>query len=455
MAAIVTDFLRKKLATDFLSEVNNGTDSNEYYIGIGKSDQYDSAADAVITPVNTLREVREARNNIQSVKKVENASMVIPRYNWTSGSIYTGFNDASVGIPTNSYYVLTEENRVYICLQQGRNATGTANASTVKPDHEAAGVNITQAFETADGYRWKFLYSISVTQANDFLSSGFMPVSYQEDSSGALTGAARDQALVQEAAIAGQITGAVIASGGSGYTSAPTVVINGNGSNAAATATISGGAIVKVEMNNESAALGSGYDYASIEFTGGGGTGAVARPIIGPLSGIGADARDDLKSSAIMLNAKPDGTEGGDFIVDQDFRQIVVMRNMLQWDSAERFTATSGRGLRYMTMASGIATFTADKTIQGASSNTQAYIDEVDAGNSIIYFHQNENTGFGTFTDGELIEETDGDGSGTADSADLHSIVDVHSGDVLYVENRARVTRNSAQQEDIKVIITV
>jgi hypothetical protein len=454
MVAIVTDSLRKNLAGYFLDKVNDATDSNEYYIGIGKADQY-NATDTIVTPTRTLREEREARNNLQSVKKITAASFVIPRYNWTSGTIYSGYTDSTVGIPTNSYYILTEDNDVYICLQQGKNASGSTNTSTVKPSYTDAGVNITEAFETADGYRWKYLYSVSVTLANNYLSSNWMPVTYQIDSSGALTGAERDQALVQEAAIPGQILGAILTSGGSGYTSAPTVTINGNGINAAATATVSGGAVVKIEMNNESAALGSGYDYASIEFSGGGGTGAGARPIIAPLSGLGSNARDDLKATSAMLNIKPDGTEGGDFIVDQDFRQIVVMKNPLIWDSDERFTATSGRALRYMTMASGTASFAADKLIRGASSNTAAYVDEVDAGNSIIYFHQNENTGFGSFTDGELIEESDGSGVGTSDSADLHSIVDPHSGEILYIENRAAVDRNSAQQEDIKVIITV
>ena len=450
MTATVTDNLRKNIANYFLEQVSDGTDSNEYYIGIGKADQYDSS-DTVINPVRTPREEREARNNLQSVKKITASSFVIPRYNWSSGAIYSSYNDASVGIPSNSYYVLTEDNEVYICLQQGKNASGTANTSTVKPNFTNAGVQQYEAFETADGYRWKFLYALSATKAADFLSSSFVPV--QQVDSSATNTFDLQQLDVKTRAIKGQVIGATVTAGGSGYTSAPTVTINGNGSSAAATATISGGTVVKVEMNNESAALGSNYDYASIAFTGGGGTGAAARPIIGPLNGFGADPRDELKASSVMLNIKPDGAEGGDFIIDNDFRQIVVMKNIMQYDSAERFTAASGRALRYMTMSAGVSTFTIDTTIEGSTSGTQAFIDDIDSDR--IYFHQNENTGFGAFTDGETIEETDGDGSGTADSADLHSIVDAHSGEVLYIENRARVIRSTSQQEDIKVIITV
>ena len=76
MAATVTDNLRKNSAELLLTEINASVDSNQYYIGIGKSDQY-NATDTVINPVRSNREERDHRNNLQSVKKVEAASFVI------------------------------------------------------------------------------------------------------------------------------------------------------------------------------------------------------------------------------------------------------------------------------------------------------------------------------------------------------------------------------------------
>lgn len=456
MPAIVTEQFRKKLANDLLIEINNTGDSNEYYIGVGKSDAY-GATDTTTTPVRCIREEREARNNLQSVKKVANASFVIPRYNWTSGTIYTGYNDAIAGIPSNSYYVLTEDNQVYICLKQSKGATGAPNTSTVKPDFAVAGVGEGQAFQTSDGYVWKFLYSLSATSAANFLSAGYIPVEKvlwnAPGDSSSLTPFQLEQLLVQRAAIPGQILGITLTNGGSGYTSAPTVTINGNGTSAAATATISGGSVVKIEMNNESAALGSGYNYADVEFSGGGGSGAAARVIIGPIGGIGADPRDDLKSTSLMFNIKPSGTENGTFIVDNDFRQITLLRNIEEWDSSARFTGASGRAMKYMRLTSLASSFSIDKLLVGGTSGAKAYIDDIDS--DLIYYHQNENTGFIAFADGEALTESDGSGTGTADSANLHGIVDNFSGEMLYVENRARVIRSSSQTEDIKVIITV
>jgi len=456
MTAIVTDFFKKKLINFLYDEVVNAADSNEYYIGIGKSDQY-NAGDTVIDPIRSLREERVARANLQSVKKVTATSFVIPRYNWTSGTLYSGYSDSVVGIPSNTYYVLTEDNEVYICLQQGKNATGVAVTSTVQPSYTDAGVSQYQAFETADGYRWKFLYALSAARASDFLSAGFIPtqrIDWNEpgDSAG-LNTFELQQVDIQRRAVAGQITSIAVTAGGSGYTSAPTVAINGNGSSAAATATISGGAVVKIEMNNESAAMGSGYDYASIALSGGGGTGATARPVVTSLAGIGADPREDLKSSSIMMTTKPNGSESGTFVIDNDFRQIAVLRNIKDTDSDTLFTATNGRALKYHQMSAPATTFTVDKFIRGASSGAAAYIDDIDS--SVIYYHQNENTGFGSFSNGELLEESDGSGSGTITTAGLNSIVNPYSGEVLYIENRARIIRDAAQTEDIKVVITV
>lgn len=456
MVAIVTDTFKKQFATYLFDEVSSGTDSHEYYIGIGKADAYDSS-DNTVTPLRHLAEEREARNNIQSVKKVTGHSFVIPRYNWSSGAIYNAYADNVVGIATNTYYVLTDANEVYICLQQGKNANGTANTSTVKPDYNAAGVNQVQAFETADGYRWKLAYAVSAVRSSAFLSSGFIPVQNVTVDSASANTFELQQLNIQNTVTPGQIIGVEVVDGGTGYSSAPTITFKGNGSGASATATIASGAIVKVEMNNESAGMGSGYDYASATVTGD----ATLRPIIGPKLGLGKDARTDLKSSSIMFNVKTDGTENDTFNITNDFRQILLMRDIFEIDSTlgsgKQFTNASAKANRFLTLTGTIAAggFAVDETITGGTSGVTAFIDELDSNNgNKIFYHQNSNNVAGDFQDGETITSS-GSGSATLDSAVQHSIVDNHSGDLLYIENRARVVRASAQTEDLKIIITV
>ena len=455
MTAIVTDSLKRELANLLFKNIANTVDSDEFYIGIGKSDPYNDA-DTIINPSRTIREERIARANLQSVKKVNDTSFVIPRYNWTSGTLYTGYNDEVVGIPVNSYYVLTEDNEVYMCVQQGRNALGSVVPSTVKPNYITAGVDQTKLFQTGDGYRWKFMYALPASRANAFLSANYVPIQYieweQSGDSAGLNTFELQQVSIQRNAVPGQILGVNLINRGTGYTSTPTVTVVGNGSGALATATIAGGQIVKIEMNNESAALGAGYDFANIEISGGGGAGASARPIIGPIKGLGANALDDLKSNSVMLNIKPDGDEDGEFIADNDFRQITVFKNIKERGTTDNLTQTSALALRSIRVGD-TATFTIDKLIRGNTSNAAGFIDHIDS--DIIYYHQNENSGFGVFQVSEIVAESDGDGTDTITSVATQSIADAFSGDLLYIENRARVIRDPAQQEDIKVVISI
>ena len=104
-----------------------------------------------------------------------------------------------------------------------------------------------------------------------------------------------------------------------------------------------------------------------------------------------------------------------------------------------------------MTLSSIVTNFTVDKILEGQTSNAQAYVDFIDSNE--IYYHQTDETGFTPFQDGEVIEELNGAGQGIIDSSLIQSQVDKQSGDLLYIDNRAPVSRTTSQAEDIKVII--
>ena len=88
-----------------------------------------------------------------------------------------------------------------------------------------------------------------------------------------------------------------------------------------------------------------------------------------------------------------------------------------------------------------------------------AYVDNVDS--TRVHYHQDSNTGFIEFKEGETIEETNGNGEGTLQptgtdpdsDAFTESGIDITSGHVFYVDNRASITRSTEQTEDIKVVV--
>jgi hypothetical protein len=447
MPAIVTDSLKALLARQFYDQFANAT--ARYYIGIGRSEQWDSS-DNVPTPINTPGQIEAVRNQMQSVKRVQATSLVVPRTNWSNGSIYSQYDDTQQGYPNPSYYIINENNNVYMCLETGRNNLGIAVPSTVEP----TGSN-NDAFRTADGYVWKFLFTVSASRANAFMSSNFLPVQKQGATDSSSTGIQLKQKEIQDTAIAGAVTSVIITDVGSGYTSAPTVTITGTGgSGARAIAYIDSatGTLSKISMRDSGTSLnfGSGYTKAAVAITGGGAvTTAAARAVLGPDSGIGADCRVDLKSSSIMFASTIEGTDSN-FIVNQDFRQVSLIKDIRD-AAGSIFTAETGNTLKKMTLATIINGFTRDKRIRGQTTLAEAYIDNVDSNE--LYYHQTDSTGFVAFQDGEIIEETNGLGEGISDSALIPPLTDPNSGDILYIDNRAPILRSNVQSEDIKVII--
>tara|TARA_B100000035_G_scaffold312167_1_gene323074 strand:+ start:26 stop:1402 length:1377 start_codon:yes stop_codon:yes gene_type:complete len=456
MVAIITDKFKRQVLNDIFTNVVDSAAT--YYIGIGRSNDW-NATDVAPTPLNTAKEERDFRLNLQAMKKGEDVSYVIPRNNWSSGTIYASYDDHTQGYPTNAYYVMTDELSVYICLQQGKDNTGAAVSSTVKPT--GASVN---PITTADGYVWKFLYGQTALRSTKFTSANYIPVQFIDSADASDPALEQEQKAIQDAAVKGQVIGVKLDNGGTGYTSAPTITFTGNGTKSpGATATVYNGTIVKVEMNDSGAgkSFGAGYDYASVVFSGGGGSGAHARAVLSTPLGMGGDPRDDLRSTAIMFNTQLIGDETNSFITSNDFRQVGIIKDpKVGPDSADSdFEGPAANVLRKLKFGSIAQNFSEDKTIQGSTSAAKAYIDNADS--SYVWYHQTDSTGFLSFIEGETVTETDGNGEGILDSASvdgdtlayIDGTVSALSGTLLYIDNRAAIERDPAQTEDIKVII--
>jgi len=461
MAAIITQDLKNQVIQDIFDDITDSAGA-KYYIGIGKSETWNDS-DLAPTPEQTEREIRNFRLGVQSVKRVADFSFVVPRNNWISGTTYSAYNDNLGGHPVTPYYAMTDTNAVYLCVRQGKNALGVAVASTIKP----TGVDVvTKTY--ADGYAWKFLYTITTPNQTAFLAANFQPVLLQgkldSDGSGNVTSLSQlvEQKGIQDAAINNSLSGVQVLTGGAGYTSAPSVTIKGNGTGARAIATVSGGAVTKIEMDESAGTLvlGSGYDYAEATLSGGGPTtSATARVRLSPRGGFGKDPRVDLRSRAIMFNTKPSGAEttgdSSEFLIGTSFRTIGIVKNPL--DSADvAFTGTAGNSLNRLKMstATGLS-FTIGSTLTGGSSAAKAIIDRKDSDE--LYYHQTEATGFNSFTQGEGVADSDGN-TGTllnTSSFSLKPKAMPFTGDLLYIENRASVQRAADQTEDIKVIIEI
>lgn len=168
MPALVTDKFRERNAKAFKDSV--GTDS--YYIYIGRVNSW-ADDNSPPTPADSINQVSYTEwDEMVGGKKVVASDVVylIPRVDWTSGTVYTQYDPDQNELPRENHYVLSNDNgvyKVYKCITNNSGAT-----STSQPTATSAAI-----FTTADGYNWKFMYTIAAADAVKFLTPQFMPVS--------------------------------------------------------------------------------------------------------------------------------------------------------------------------------------------------------------------------------------------------------------------------------------
>ena len=466
MTAIITDPLKKQLVQTIYDEVeglNVGDSGNYYYIGVGRSQVWgpDTIAPTDNTPTlqaddNTLRQQRLFRYSMQSVKRVEAFSFTVPLRDWASGAVYRQFSDNIAGQPSQSFYVRTDDNNVYICIRQGKTSEGASRVSIAKPDH----VDTSLPIET-DGYVWKYLYTIPTADANRFLTDLFMPVKFVD--SALPTSPDAPQKAVQDAAVPGQIVGYRVTKADKVFTTAPKLTVVGNGTGARAKAILSATktlAAVEIDDSNGTASIttrmGSGYDYANVLIQGVDADSAEIVPVFGPKAGMGADPRDDLRSSHIMFNIKPEGKEEANtWLVENSYRQIGLLKNITSYGTDTKFTNTTGLALKTMMASTDLVAglvFTGSKLLTQTSTGAKGWLDYFDD-STTFWYHQDEYTGFTPFADNVQVNVEDY-GDISIDSAARPGDIDIFSGDLLFIDNRANpVPRAEIGAEDIKVVI--
>ena len=487
MPAIITNKFRINNAEQF-SESFSEASPEVYYLGVGRPQAFATQTrgdlrtenqgtdSAPITPVDSVIEEFNTFDDLLAVKKIttSDTSFVIPRRNWTTTTVYdyyrhdygnrvtgtTTTQTANSGATTlfdSTFYVLTAARNVYKCLDNNSNA-----ASTEEPTGTS-----TSILTTVDGYKWKYMYTLSATQQANFLSTDFMAVA--------------TNSTVSSAAVDGAISNVKIKSAGSGGTNGTftNIPIRGDGSSGTISVTVSGSIITSLTITN----AGTGYTIAYIrnaDIVSAGATGLTGAEIdviISPKGGHGFNAVSELGGFFVMLNVSLEGTESsntGDFTTGNDFRRIVLIKNPFSGGSAA--SASTLRGTKAVRFAASPApgTFVADEEINQATTGAVGKVVEWDATNRILHYIQTRFNDEGisslgnrtAFSGANVITGQTSAATGTpsataSETADQITFtsgykdteLDRHKGDVLYIENRAPITRASDQTENIKLVI--
>ena len=214
----------------------------------------------------------------------------------------------------------------------------------------------------------------------------------------------------------------------------------------------------------------------------GAGTGAVITPIIPPKGGHGYDPVSELGGYFIMVNSKLTQDESGTFTTSNDFRKIGLLADPNTDGAFTKYTGSTATQAKTFTYSGNTVAFSGDITLTqstdgangasayivdvNASASTLRVIDVTNGANSSVGYDgrpgsfqcttANSASGFGGVS-ATISKVYYTNSSGTAGNATLVNVANgsmqVGSGDVIYIENRAPVARAADQTEDIKLII--
>ena len=184
-----TGYLNAKKIVDGVQ--NN---SNNLYVYIGRPRPWTTTADDPPPVLNTLEEEYDVFHDMTALKRVgsQDITLGFKKIDWTSGVVYDEYSD-DVDLSDKNFYVYTDEKKVYKCISNNNGV-----ASTAKPNHTTDNI-----VETIDGYRWKYMFTISDSLHRKFAFGDYLPISFDDD--------------VVAGAVVGSIDHLKLIDGGTGY----------------------------------------------------------------------------------------------------------------------------------------------------------------------------------------------------------------------------------------------
>ena len=496
MAAIITEKFRQHNADQFYESFTEAS-KNVYYLMIGKPAPFSSGTsggsdDSPPTPADDVGTEFYTWDQTIASKNIASGevSYAIPRRDWANSTTYDMYehNVSSSNTTTSgasnlydsTFYFRTSDNRVYKVLDN--------NAGTAYSGAEPTSTS-TSTFELG-GYTLKYMYTISASNSNKFLTADFMPVTTDSTVSAAATDGAIESLVVTAGSsyTNGTYYAAVYGDGTSQGTSSGAVIRITVASNAIQSFGLTAG--TDTTINSAGAAytygtvnLGSSYTFSDSDLSTAsamGGSGGAVSVVISPKEGHGNDAPAELGGHYIMMRTTLTGAEADDVLAGNDFRNIAVITDPTTYGTSTVASSTTYRQTYALKLTSQSGTFTADEKISQATTNAIGKVVEWDSTLSILYYQQERYGDYGTnsttgayvaFSGSNAVTGASSSAAGTPDAtadtavtlANSNTItfsdgyanpeLQPDSGNIIYQENRKPISRATDQTEDIKIIV--
>lgn len=210
MTTYVTPLKSRFNNAEQIKEKVSEADPTITYVFIGNHLPYSN--EAVPSDIfDTIQDEKVVWNNMIAAKKVtgNDVEHVIPRINWTANTKYRQYDDrvnyatllsSENASNTKPMYMITSDKKVYKCLSNNSSAN-----STVEPTGDYSSSN--GVIDMADGYRWKYMYSIK--PGNKFITQDWIPVPKNKEQ--------LDYSMSDVGIVDGELTTIAVTNGGVNY----------------------------------------------------------------------------------------------------------------------------------------------------------------------------------------------------------------------------------------------
>jgi hypothetical protein len=195
VVAIITNKFRLEQAKIFKEDLDDTSPTaDNYYLFVARPQEWNTAPvnpDQIPdTPSDTIFSERRTWENMLGMKKIlpGNSSFVIPRWNWDASgdTVYVAYSDQDPnmfqhptpaeildgnlnGYTPGSFYVMNQYFQVFKCIYNN-----AGEKSLVEPVADESQPLL--LLTLADGYVWKYMYTIQTGDALKFLTDSWMPV---------------------------------------------------------------------------------------------------------------------------------------------------------------------------------------------------------------------------------------------------------------------------------------
>jgi len=517
MPAIVTDQFRILNASNFVDSIDSA--NNSYYIAVGLPNPAINAYGRSTTwntnpptPTDSISSNAHSGDVVLYGKKITGANVrrIVRKINWVAGNRYEMYrHDYDVNNPapiTNAsrlydanYYVMNEDYRVYICIENGSNGNNLkGNVSLDQPTF--TDLEPSRAGDSGDGYIWKYLYTITPSDIIKFDSTEYITVP-NDWSTSTNTQIRSIRESADSSLNDNQIRTVYIAAEGANYANGlgQEFDLIGDGTGGKVRVDVEGGKIT----NTTVVSGGKDYSYAFVDLgpinSNTTGTSANLVPIIPPSKGHGFDIYKELGTDRVLVYARFDDSTK-DFPVDTSFAQVSIVKNPTKVGTSDVYTENTFTGLYSLKLegsslsgkpkvgeeiiqilsvgkARGYVASWDDETkvlkyftdrslfINQTTQDTQDYTGITTNGRSYS-FDPNGGTITGKVSNftGSIDSGFSGittNPSGTklinlgVDFTNGIAVPEINkgSGEIIYLDNRSSIARNPRQKEDLKIIL--